>query len=98
MKTVKIDVGCYTPLEIDVGTVDFGTCERVIMAFRNYRSSAPAFTREFFEAGLHTVTVTPEESKMLLRGARCSFSAVLRDGTVHALGDDVKIRFRRGCV
>ena len=98
MKTVKIDVGCHTPLEIDVSAVDFGTCERVIMSFRNYKAASPAFVREFFGAGIYTVTVTPEESEMLRGGARCSFTAVLRDGTRHVLGDDVRIRFRRGCV
>ena len=97
MRTVKIDVGCHTALEIDLGEVDFGTCERVIMSFCNYKAASPAFLREFFSAGSHTVTITPEESEMLSRGARCTFSAVLRDGTRHALGEDVRIRFRRGC-
>lgn len=98
MRTVKIDVGCHTPLDVDLSAVDFGTCERVIMSFRNYNSAAPAFIREFSKAGSYTVTVTPEESELLFRGARCSFAAVLRDGTKHSLGEDIKIRFRRGCV
>ena len=99
MQQIRIDVGVYTALEIDLSGFDFTGVEKLILTFKNspVETSAVLFEREYTEAKVYTEFITPEESKKLVNGAAYDFNKVLVDGKRLKMGDNGKIELRKGC-
>lgn len=99
MQQIRIDVGVYTALEIDLTGFDFTGVEKLIMTAKNspVETSAVVFEREYTEAKVYTEYITPEESMLLVDGAVYDFNKVLIDGKRLKMGDNGKIELRKGC-
>lgn len=99
MQQIRIDVGVYTALEIDLSGFDFAGIKRLIMTAKNspVETAEVLFEREFTEAKVHTVFITPEESKKIVSGAVYDFNKELADGKRLKMGDNGKIELRKGC-
>lgn len=99
MQQIRIDVGVYTALEIDLSGFDFTGVKRLIMTAKNspVETSAVLFEREYTEAKVYTEYITPEESRKLVNGAVYDFTKELTDGKLLKIGDNGKIELRKGC-
>jgi hypothetical protein len=99
MQQIRIDVGVYTALEIDLSGFDFTGVEKLILTAKNspVATSAVVFEREYTEAKVYTEYITPEESRKLVNGAVYDFNKVLINGTRLKMGDNGKIELRKGC-
>lgn len=99
MQTIRIDVGVYTALEIDLSGFDFTGVKRLIMTAKNspVENSEVLFEREYTEAKVYTEFITPDESRKIVSGAVYDFSKELIDGKRLKMGDNGKIELRRGC-
>ncbi len=97
MKDIRIDIGVYTALEIDLSVFDFAGVEKVIFTVKNYPTpEAPEIIeRVFTEPGIHEAVITPEESLALKSTAEYDFSAVLADGKRHKVTDNGKVVLRK---
>ena len=99
MQQIRIDVGVYTALEIDLTGFDFTGVATLVMTAKNspVETSAVLFEREYTEAKVYTEYITPEESKKIVDGAVYDFDKVLVDGKRLKMGDNGKIVLRKGC-
>lgn len=97
MSIIRVDIGVYTTLEIDLTEFDFSGIEKVIMSVKNKLASDILFTREFATAEVHTITITPEESKLLRDDAEYDFDIITTDGKRYKNGDNGRIVLRKGC-
>jgi L-lactate utilization protein LutB len=99
MQHIRIDVGVYTALEIDLSGFDFTGVKKLVMTAKNapVETSAVIFEREYTEPKVYTEYITPEESVKLVDGAVYDFNKVLVDGKRLKMGDNGKIELRRGC-
>jgi hypothetical protein len=99
MQQIRIDVGVYTALEIDLTGFDFTGVKRLILTVKNspVETSAVLFEREYTEAKVYTEYITPEESKKIVNGAVYDFNKELIDGRRLKIGDNGKIELRKGC-
>lgn len=99
MQQIRIDVGVYTALEIDLSGFDFTGIKRLIMTAKNspVEKSEVLFEREFTEAKVYTEFITPEESRKIVDGAVYDFCKELADGKRLKVGSNGKIELRRGC-
>lgn len=99
MQQIRIDVGVYTALEIDLSGFDFTGIKKLILTAKNspLETSAVLFEREYTEAKVYTEYITPEESKKLVNGAVYDFVKELTDGKRLKMGDNGKIELRKGC-
>ena len=99
MQQIRIDVGVYTALEIDLTGFDFTGVEKLIMTAKNspVETSEVLFKREYTEAKVYTEFITPEESKKIVDGAVYDFVKVLVDGKCLKMSDNGKIELRKGC-
>lgn len=99
MQQIRIDVGVYTALEIDLTGFDFTGVNKLIMTAKNRPEKAMKvlFEREFTEAKVYTEYITPEESEKIVDGAVYDFVMELADGKRLKVGDNGKIELRRGC-
>lgn len=99
MQTIRIDVGVYTALEVDLSGFDFTGVKKVVMTAKNspVEKSEALFIREFTEAKVYTEFITPEESAKIMGGAVYDFVKELADGKRLKMGDNGKIEVRRGC-
>ena len=99
MQQIRIDVGVYTALEIDLSGFDFTGVTKLIMTAKNRPEKAAKvlFEREFTEAKVYTEFITPEESEKVVDGAVYDFVMELVDGKRMKVGDNGKIELRRGC-
>lgn len=99
MQQIRIDVGVYTALEIDLTGFDFTGIKRLIMTVKNspVETSQVLFEREYTEAKVYTEYITPEESKKIVNGAVYDFNKELIDGKRLKIGDNGKIELRKGC-
>lgn len=99
MQQIRIDVGVYTALEIDLTGFDFTGIEKLIMTAKNspVETSEVLFEREYTEAKVYTEYITPAESMKLVNGAVYDFNKVLADGKRLKMGDNGKIELRKGC-
>lgn len=99
MQTITIDVGVHTFLEVDLTTFDFTGVEKVIMTVKNFiGSDQPVICeRVFTTPEIHTIVITPEESKKLRNGAQFDFDRVLINGIQEKLEDNGTIILRWGC-
>ena len=99
MQQIRIDVGVYTALEIDLTGFDFTGIKRLILTAKNspVETSEVLFEREYTEAKVYAEFITPEESKKLVNGAVYDFVKELADGKRVKMGDNGKIVLRKGC-
>jgi hypothetical protein len=99
MQQIRIDVGVYTALEIDLPGFDFTGISKLIMTAKNspVETSEVLFEREYTEAKVYTEYITPEESRKIVDGAVYDFNKVLVDGKRLKMGDNGKIELRKGC-
>ena len=96
MNDIRIDLGVYTSLSVDLSNYDFNGIEKVILTVKNKPDvNLPAIIeREFTESKLYNVVFTPEESLQVKMGAVYDFTKVLVDGTRHKEGDNGKVILR----
>nr|DAL39410.1 MAG TPA_asm: hypothetical protein [Caudoviricetes sp.] len=92
---LRVDVGVWTAVEIDLTDFDFFGIEKVVWTVKNKFGDAPVILREFTKAGDYTVTITPEESLKLKNGALYDFSVITADGERYKNGDTGQITLRR---
>jgi len=97
MDSIRVDVGVYTLLEVDLSEFDFTGIKKVIMTVKNTYYRDILFEREFSTAEIHAVTITPEESRLLRDAAEYDFDVLTDDGKRYKNGDNGKIVLRRGC-
>jgi hypothetical protein len=99
MQQIRIDVGVYTALEIDLSGFDFTGIKKLIMTAKNIpvETSETLFVREFTEAKVYNEFITPEESEKIVDGAVYDFVKELADGKRMKVGDNGKIELRKGC-
>ena len=97
MDDIRVDVGVHTALEVDLTHFDFTGITKLIMTVKNFRCPGILFEREFSTATTHTVTITPEESKLLRDDAEYDFDILTIDGKRYKNGDNGKIVLRKGC-
>ena len=99
MQQIRIDVGVYTALEIDLTGFDFTGVKKLIMTAKNRPEKAAKvlFEREYTEAKVYTEYITPEESEKIADDAVYDFVKELTDGKRLKMGDNGKIELRRGC-
>ena len=98
MQQIRIDVGVYTALEIDLSGFDFTGITKLVMTAKNSpaETSEVLFEREYTEAKVYTEYITPEESKKIVDGAIYDFNKVLDNGKRLKMGDNGKIELRKG--
>lgn len=97
MDDIRIDVGVYTSLEVDLSEFDFTGISKVVMTVKNMLGKGTIFEREFTTAEKHRITITPEESKLLREDAEYDFIIHTVFGECYKNGDNGKIVLRRGC-
>jgi hypothetical protein len=99
MQQIRIDVGVYTALEIDLSGFDFTGVKKLILTAKNRpeKNSKVLFEREYTEAKVYTEFITPEESEKIIDNAVYDFVKELNDGKRLKVGDNGKIELRRGC-
>lgn len=99
MQQIRIDVGVYTALEIDLSGFDFTGVKKLILTAKNRpeKNSKVLFEREYTEAKVYTEFITPEESEKIVDNAVYDFVKELNDGKRLKVGDNGKIELRRGC-
>ncbi len=96
MDSIRVDVGVYTSIEVDLTEFDFTGIEKVIMTVKNRLCRDILFEREFTTAEVHTMTITPEESRLLRDDAEYDFDILTTDGKRYKNGNNGKIALRRG--
>ncbi len=96
MDKIRVDVGVYTALEIDLTSFDFSGISRVVLTAKNDTEGEPVFIREFTTAGLHQIEITPEESNRLEDGAEYDFDIITDDGRRFKNGPNGRVALRRG--
>ena len=99
MQPIRIDVGVYTALEIDLSGFDFTGIKKLIMTAKNRpeKTAKVLFEREYTEAKVYVEYITPEESEKIVDGAVYDFVKELIDGRRFKISDNGKIELRRGC-
>lgn len=97
MENITIDVGVHTLLLVDLTEYDFTDVEKIILTIKNSLLTAPVIEREFTTAAVHTITITPEESRSLKQGATYDFNRVNKKGERYKEGENGQVILRRGC-
>lgn len=97
MKEIRIDVGVYTMLTVNLSKMDFTGIEKIILTVKNLADpKAPVIIeREFTEAKVHEVLIKPEESIQLTEHAKYDFDKVV-DGKRLKLTDVGNVVLQRG--
>ena len=98
MKTIIIDVGVYTAIDIDLTEFDFTGIEKLILTAKNSTDteSPVVFQREYTEPIIINEIITPKESLLLRRGAVYDFISVLVDGKGYKESSNGSISLREG--
>lgn len=96
---MRIDVGVYTPITIDLSQYNFSGIKKVILTIKNVPDAgcSPVIEREFTEPKVHTAIITPEESLLLRDSAEYDFNEVTLDDKRYKVSDNKPISLRRGC-
>ena len=96
---MRIDVGVYTPILVNLTGFDFAGRSKVILTIKNHPDTAQPILveREYTESKLYNEVITPEESCKLREGAVYDFDEVLTDGTRFKICDNKPITLRKGC-
>ena len=89
MEDIKIDVGVYTSLKINLSNFDFTGVKEVILTIKNYASinSEKIVERRFTNADIHEAIITPEESVKLLKDAVYDFDFITNEDKQFRLTD-----------
>ena len=97
MKSIRIDVGVCTALDVDLSTIDFTGIEGVVFTVKNYPDpNAPEVIERIFKTkGVHKMVITPEESLALKTTAEYDFCIQLADGKRFKMTDNGKIVLRK---
>lgn len=96
MDDVRIDVGVYTPLQVDLTQFDFTGIDRVILTVKNMLGGI-VLEREFSTATTHMVEITPKESRLMRNDAEYDFDIISSAGKRYKNGDNGRIVLRKGC-
>lgn len=97
MDSIRVDVGVYTPLEVDLTDFDFTGVSEVVLTFKNkITDPSPLFERSFTASGKHTVMISPEESRQLTSTAQFDFDVITISGLRLKNGPNGQIALRRG--
>ena len=81
MKDLIINVGVYTPIEVDLSTYDFTGIEKVVFTIKNdVEDETPIVEREFTEPKKYIIDVTTEEREKLEANAKYDFIKITIDG------------------
>lgn len=97
METIRIDVGVYTPLKLDLTDYDFTGIDKLVFTIKNLLTDdEPVVIREFTGAEEYNIVITPEESKKLLSTAQYDFDEVMEDGKIYKASENGEIRLRFG--
>lgn len=96
---MRIDVGVYTPFQVNLTNYDFTGREKVILTIKNFPDTLQPviIEREYTESKLYEDVITPEESMKLRDKAAYDFDEVLTDGKRYKLCDNIPITLRKGC-
>ena len=96
MKDIRVDVGVHTVISVNLTEFDFKGVSKVIFTVKNDASykSDEIIEREFTEAKMYDVTITPEESIQLKNDAVYDFNAVYVDGTRHKVSNNGRVILR----
>ena len=97
MKELRIDVGVYTLLHINLTDVDFTGIKEIVFTVKNVTlADAPAIIeRSFTEPGFYEVLISPKESVKLTDGALYDFIQILEDGTRLKITENGRIKLRK---
>lgn len=98
MKDIRIDVGVYTVLYINLTDEHFSNAKKVIFTVKNYPevTTEAIIERAFDKAGKHEIIITPEESIKLSDKAVYDFDKVRADDKRVKLTDVGRIVLRKG--
>ena len=98
MDNMRIDVGVYTSITIDLSEFDLTYIEKVILTIKNYPDvkSEPVIEREFSESKAHVITITPEESLKLTENACYDFDKITLSGERYKITENGKVVLRKG--
>lgn len=96
---MRIDVGVYTPITVDLSNYKFEGREKVILTIKNFPDYAqPVIAeREYTEAKVYSDAITPEESMKLRNGAVYDLDEITTDGKRYKLCDNKPITLRKAC-
>lgn len=97
MEPIRIDVGVYTPIVVDLSKFDFDGIEKVILTISNTFSPEFKIEKEFTEASEYDIEITPSESLSLQPGAQYDFDIVTTTGKRFKNGENGQIVLRVGC-
>lgn len=99
MRDIRIDVGVYTELTINLSNVSFEDIEKVIFTIKNRATvkSKAIIEREFTKPAIYSVIITPEDSIQLVEGAMYDFDKVLvSSGLRKKMTDNGNVILRNG--
>lgn len=98
MKDIRIDVGVYTVLNINLENADLTGIKEIVFTVKNFPSvkSEVIIERVFTEAKVHEIIIKPEESMRLTDSAVYDFNKVLVDGTRQKMTENGKVILRKG--
>lgn len=98
METIRIDVGVYTALSIDLSGFDFTGIEKVIWTVKNFAddSEPVLIRREYTESKVYNEIIMPEESRLLKGEPVYDFIQVMIDGSCYKVGDNGRIVLSKG--
>lgn len=97
MESIRIDVGVYTSLTIDLSVFNFTGIEKVVLTIKNTPSvkQDPIIEREFTLPQKYSITVSPEESVKLKNGAVYDLCKVI-EGKMYKMSENQEVVLRRG--
>ena len=98
MEEIYIDYLLHTPINIDLSDFDFTGVEKIVLTEKKYMNNKKytVLVKEFTEAKIYTVTVTPEESKRFDGDVRYDFIAFMTNGEVYKVSDVGVMVLREG--
>lgn len=98
MEDMRIDIGVYTSITIDLSEFDFTYIEKVVLTVKNRLGvlEEPILEREFTEPKEHEITVSPEESVKIKSGAYYDFDKITLDGMRYKITENGKVVLRHG--
>lgn len=96
MKDIRVDVGVHTVISVNLEDFDFTGINKVIFTVKNTASykSEEIIEREFTEAKMYDVTITPDESIRLTNDAVYDFNAEYADGTRRKVSNSGRVILR----
>lgn len=97
MEPIRIDVGVYTPLQVDLREFDFTGIQTVRLTMKNKYSVETVLQRDFLSASLHDIVITPAESLLLREDAEYDFCIITDGGQEYKNGGNGAVRLRYGC-